>query len=95
MFLILVNYKKSLEIVDQYLAEHRKYLAEGYKKNYYVVSGTRSPRTGGIILSQLKDRKQLEDIIQQDPFYLQHIADFEIIEFNPALYHDNFASFIQ
>ncbi len=94
MFLILVQYKKPLDIVDQFLTEHRKYLAEGYKKEYFVVSGTRTPRVGGIILSHLKDRQQLDDIIKQDPFFIHDIADFEIIEFNPALYHENFATFI-
>lgn len=94
MFIILLNYKKPLEIVDQYLAEHRSFLEVGYKNNYFVVSGPRNPRTGGIIISQLKDKNQLEKIISQDPFHIHGIADFELIEFSPVKNHPDFSSFI-
>lgn len=94
MFIILLNYKKDLATVDKYLIEHRAYLDNGYKKGYFVASGPRNPRTGGIIISQLKDRQQLAEIIKADPFSINEIADFEIIEFNPIKFHENFASFI-
>lgn len=94
MFIIMLQYKAPLEVVDQYLTAHRNYLEEGYKKNYFVASGPRNPRTGGIILSQLKDREQLIKVLNQDPFTLNGIADFEIIEFTPVKYHQDFATFI-
>lgn len=94
MFIIMLQYKAPLEVVDQYLTAHRNYLEEGYKKNYFVASGPRNPRTGGIILSQLKDREQLIKVLNQDPFTLNGIVDFEIIEFNPVKYHQDFATFI-
>lgn len=94
MFLIHLTYKKPIEDVDKHLAEHRHFLEGCYEKNYFVVSGPRNPRTGGIIISQLKDRKQLETILHSDPFYIHQIADYEIIEFTPVKYHKNFISFI-
>lgn len=94
MFLIIVKYKKPLEIVDHYLAAHRAFLAEGYLKNYFIVSGPQNPRTGGIILSQLTDREQLQKILQQDPFYQEQVADYEFIEFDPVKYHPDFSSFV-
>jgi len=94
MFLIMIHYKKPIEIVDQHLADHRNFLEEGYKKDFFIVSGPRNPRTSGIILSQLKSRTQLEDILKQDPFYINEVADFEIIEFLPVKYHKDFASFV-
>jgi uncharacterized protein YciI len=81
-------------VIDQYLADHRNFLDEGYKNNYFIVSGPRHPRTGGIILSQLKEREQLENILKQDPYAIHHLAEYEIIEFNPVKYHTNFTSFI-
>ena len=94
MFLVIITYKQTLMIVDQHLAAHRAFLAEGYKNDYFIVSGPRNPRTGGILLSQLHDRQQLEKILQQDPYYINAVADYEIIEFTPALFHDNFRQFI-
>jgi len=94
VFLISIDYKKPLEVVDKYLAAHRDFLEEGYKKNYFIVSGPRNPRTGGIILSQLQDRKLLGEILCQDPFYIHGIAEYQINEFMPVKYHPDFAKFV-
>ena len=63
------------------------------KKNVFIVSGPREPRTGGIILSQLTDRAQLEKILAQDPFALHDLADYELIEFDPVKCHPDFKCF--
>lgn len=94
MFIVLLSYKKSLEVIDQHLAAHRSFLDESYGKNYFIASGPKNPRTGGIILSQLSDINQLEEILNQDPFKIHEIADYEIIEFLPTKYHPNFSKFI-
>lgn len=95
MFVITLTYKKPIEIVDQHLAAHRAFLELGYQKDFFIASGPKIPRTGGIILSQLENQEQLLEIIKQDPFYINEIADFAIVEFTPVKYHKNFASFIK
>lgn len=94
MFVILVTYKKPLEIVDKYLAEHAAFLEQAYEKNYFMVSGRKNPRTGGVIISQLNDRTKLEDFIKHDPFYTHEIADYDIIEFIPTKHHPDLATFL-
>lgn len=94
MFLVKIAYKKPIEMVEKYLQAHRDYLETGYQKDYFVVSGPQNPRVGGILLSQLKNRDMLETLVKQDPFYVNDIAHFEIIEFEPVKYHKNFATFI-
>lgn len=94
MFIIELTYIKSLDEIDKHLAEHRLFLDKGYTKNYFVVSGPKHPRRGGIIISQLKDRVQLENIIKKDPFYIHGVADYKIIEFNPTKYHSDFSLFV-
>lgn len=95
MFLILIDYKQSLAIVDKYLIEHRNFLEQGYQKNYFIVSGPRNPRTGGVIISQLQERDQLMEIIKQDPFYIHDIASYDVVEFAPVKYHQHFAPFVE
>ena len=94
MFIVLLNYKKSLEIVEKYLVEHRTFLDEGYAKNILIASGPKNPRTGGILISQSKNQIELENFIKRDPFYKNGVADYEIIEFNPIKYHTDFAKFL-
>ena len=95
MFVIMLKYVKPIEIVEQYLVVHREFLESGYKKNYFIASGPQIPRQGGIILSQLKDRIQLEEIINHDPFKINQIAEYSIIEFDPVKYHENFSTFVK
>lgn len=94
MFVIKVTYKKPLEVVDQYLIEHRDFLEEGYKKGFFLASGPQNPRAGGIVIALVKSRRELEDILKQDPFYLNEVADYELIEFNPVKYHPLITSLV-
>ncbi len=94
MFVILLSYKKPIETVDQYLVEHRNFLDEGYQNNYLLASGPRNPRTGGVLISPLKDKTILDNFIKQDPFYIHEIANYEIIEFEPVKYHPQIKSLI-
>ena len=95
MFVIVLTYKKPLEIIDQYLFEHRAFLDQGYASNFFITSGPQNPRTGGIIISQLKHRDQIENILKEDPFYIHDVVDYEIIEFEPLKHHLSFAPFIE
>ena len=95
MFLVKITYTKPLDIVDQYVAAHREYLENGYQKNFFVASGPLNPRTGGIIISQLKNREPLEAFFKQDPYVLNDVAAYEFIEFNPVKFHRDFACFIE
>lgn len=95
MFIIMLTYKKPIEIVDQYLVEHRDFLNAAYEKDYLIVSGPLVPRTGGILISQLTDRAIIEDFFKDDPFYIHDIADYEIIEFTPVKHHKDFAVFLK
>jgi uncharacterized protein YciI len=94
MFVIIITYKKPLDIVDQHLAAHRSFLEKGYKEDLFVVSGPQHPRTGGVIISQIKDRDHLEKVLQNDPFYINDIADYKLIEFEPVKYHVAFSGFV-
>ena len=95
MFLIKITYTKPFDMVEKYVAAHREYLEEGYQNNYFVVSGPLNPRTGGIIISQLNNREQLETFFKQDPYVLNDVADYEFIEFNPVKFHRDFACFME
>lgn len=94
MFIIALTYIKPIEVVDQYLAQHREFLETYYQKDALIVSGPMNPRNGGIIISQLIDRKELEAILAQDPFFVHQIAEYEITEFMPVKFHKDFSHFV-
>ncbi|RXJ86505.1 YciI family protein [Arcobacter sp. CECT 8985] len=90
MFIINLTYIEPLDIVDNYLPLHVKYLEEQYSKNNFIASGKKVPRNGGIILSLLSSKEKLEKVLSQDPFSINKIAEYEIIEFIPSMTSSDF-----
>ncbi len=84
MFIINLTYKTQLEKVDKFLDEHIEYLNEQYELGNFIASGRKVPRTGGIIFSKINDKTKLQNIIEQDPFKINDLADYELTEFIPS-----------
>lgn len=81
MFIISLTYKKPIAEVELHLAAHIAYLERYYTAGIFIASGRKVPRTGGVILAKAETRAMLEVILQQDPFYIEDIAEFEVVEF--------------
>lgn len=86
MFIAILTYKKPLSEVDKYLQAHRDYLAEHYAAGDLITSGPRVPRVGGVIMIKAADLESAKTILSQDPFNINGIADYQIVEFTPTLF---------
>lgn len=84
MYIINITYKVDLKEVDQFIEQHVSFLDEQYVLGNFLASGRKVPRTGGVILSNIKSKSQLEQVINKDPFKENEIADYDIIEFIPS-----------
>lgn len=84
MFVVSLTYKKPIAEVELHLAAHIAYLDEHFAAGTFVASGRKVPRTGGVILAKAESRIVLEAILQQDPFSIADVAEFEVIEFVPT-----------
>ncbi len=88
MFIAILTYKKPLEEVDRFLHAHRDYLAQHYAAGDFIASGPQNPRVGGVIMIKAANREEVNAIISQDPFNINGIADYQIVEFTPTLFSD-------
>lgn len=95
MYLIQVTYIKPISEVDKHLVDHRAFLDKYYAAGNLICSGPRNPRTGGIILCNANSIDEAWNIFHQDPFYINAIASYEVIEFNPIKYAKGFEPFIK
>ena len=86
MFIAILTYKKPLEEVDRFLQAHRDYLAEHYAAGDFIASGPQNPRIGGVIMIKADNRVAVDTIISQDPFNINGIADYQIVEFTPTMF---------
>jgi len=84
MFVIELTYKVPLADIDAHMTAHVLFLKKYYASGNFLVSGRKIPRDGGIILAVGPSRRQIEVIVEEDPFYKHGLADFRIIEFRSS-----------
>lgn len=84
MFFLDLTYQKPLTEVERYLDEHNQYLEKHYQSGNFICSGRKNPRIGGVILCQFDSLDEVKTIIQEDPFLLHGIANYQITEFCPT-----------
>lgn len=95
MFIASLTYVKPLTEVEQFMEEHIAFLDKYYAEGKFICSGRKNPRTGGIIIFNAADEAEMEQVISEDPFKINGVADYEIIEFYPTKSALAFKDFIQ
>ena len=85
MFIVLLEYIRPLDEIDTLIPAHRSFLLRHYASGHFLMSGRREPRTGGVIIASLPSKSQLQQVLQEDPFYQSGVVRYEIVEFVPTM----------
>jgi uncharacterized protein YciI len=94
MFIVILSYKAPLEKIDAFRSAHLDFLGNYYTNGFFIASGPQVPRKGGIIIAKCDSRDDLQKIFKQDPFAINDLATYEIIEFIPTKWSEQFESII-
>jgi uncharacterized protein YciI len=81
MFVLELTYTAPLDEVDAVLPEHVLWLEEQYEKGFFLASGRKNPRDGGVILAVAGDRARIEEIVAGDPFVTAGVCAYRVTEF--------------
>lgn len=92
MVIVNITYKCELKDIEDNLEAHREFLDKYYALNKFICSGRKNPRTGGIILCNAT-KEECELIIKEDPFYINDLANYELIEFEASKKNKNYIKF--
>lgn len=84
MFIVSLTYTKPFPEVEPHLPAHMTFVKAHFENGNFLASGKKIPRTGGIILSGVASRSELDEILEQDPFHIHRVAEFEVTEFAPT-----------
>lgn len=84
MFVIELMYKAPLEDIDAHMAAHVRFLKRHYASGHFLLSGRKVPRDGGIIVAVGASRREIEAIVEEDPFVTAGLAEVRIIEFRAS-----------
>ena len=93
MFLLDLTYIKPLEEIERLLPAHIRFLDRGYEP--FLCSGRKNPWTGGVILCRCGSRAEAESCRDQDPFYREGAARYEITEFLPTKMAPGFQALLE
>jgi uncharacterized protein YciI len=92
LFIVLLRYLVPLEQILEIRPSHLEFLDRYYEKGIFMVSGPQIPRSGGVIIAQIKDRSDLEDVLKEDPFYQKGFAEYQIFQFEATKASDAWQS---
>jgi uncharacterized protein YciI len=81
MFVVILTYTKPLDVIDSHLEAHVEFLKKSYEEKVFIASGRQVPRTGGVILARAASKEALQEVLSQDPFYRNGVAEYQVIEF--------------
>lgn len=95
MFAVHSVYLKSIEEVDKHLDAHRAFLKPLYEKGIAICSGPKIPRTGGFILMQTTSKEAALEIMQSDPYVINGVACYDVIEFEVRSRAEGFEKFLK
>ena len=95
MFLVDLVYTADISDVEKCTLEHRAWLDEQYKAGYFMFSGPKKPRTGGIIIAKMSNREELETLLAEDPFAKNQVAEYHITEFLAMKAHPELQQFVE
>lgn len=79
MFILSLTYVKPNEEADKHMEPHMAWVKEGYAKGWFLASGRKVPRTGGVIFA-IGERNEIEAYVAADPFTIHGVAEYEVIE---------------
>ncbi|RUM23675.1 GTP cyclohydrolase [Rhizobium vallis] len=79
MFILSLTYLKSNDEADRHMEPHMTWVKEGYAKGWFLASGRKVPRTGGVVFA-IGERTAIEAYVAADPFTVHGIAEYEITE---------------
>lgn len=81
--LILLSYIVPLDDVDRHMKAHVAWLERGYDEGVFLMSGRRTPRSGGVIVCRGR-KAEVEALTKSDPFVTSGVATVHVIEFNAS-----------
>lgn len=94
-FVCEIIYKAPLEKIEEMTAEHRNFLAQGYKKGFILFSGSQVPRIGGIVIAKGESMESISEFFSDDPYQKKGLAEYKFIEFSPKNFQDFLKSWIE
>lgn len=91
MFVVTLKFGPNKDRAPAVMAAHNAWIAEGFERGVFLLTGSLQPRAGGAVLAHNITREDLEALMQADPFVKEGVVVPDIIEITPGRTDDRLA----
>lgn len=81
MFLLIGRYTAPIDEVERHLDGHREWVRTHAEAGHFIAAGREVPFGGGLIVATGVTRADLDLWIQDDPFVVHAVAQYDIREY--------------
>lgn len=90
MFIVDITFLDVNQITAELTEQHREYLKTQYALGLLMFGGRKVPRTGGMLLSQHKDKNELIQMLAADPLIQSGLVNYSITELMPVMASEDY-----
>jgi uncharacterized protein YciI len=84
MYIIDLINSRSLDGLENVVAEHRRYLEAHREAGLVLFYGPKTSGAGGIVVTREASREELDQLIEQDPFVREGLVERSVTGFVDA-----------
>ena len=82
MYIVLLRFSENKSLAGNFMQAHNEWLQKGFDDGVFFLAGSLSIG-GGAILAKKVERRDLDDVIMNDPFIKEGIVSSEVFEIDP------------
>lgn len=82
MFLLIVSYIKPIEEVMKHAVTHKAWVNKYVEEGLFLFAGPKKNKQGGAILAKSIDKSRLNEILEEDSFVKEGVAEYQVIDFD-------------
>lgn len=84
------------EQADELFSQHKAWFAKYFQTGHFLLLGPYlDQENAGVIIAQTESREQLEHILQEDVYYPEGLASYQIREFKANMVAENIHLFVE
>lgn len=95
MYIVFLRFGQNRAQAGQWMAEHNKWLADGFASGDFVIAGSLENSQGGVLIARDMDQAALLERVRQDPFVMHGVVAAEVHGFKPSRLAEGLGAFAQ
>ncbi|WP_428742397.1 YciI family protein [Tenacibaculum sp.] len=84
MFIVTLKFSENKGRAHELMQGHNEWINDGIKDDVFLMVGSLKFNLGGVIVAYNSTFSDIQVRVEKDPFVIENIVSFEIIEFTPA-----------